>query len=44
MNDRKIIVMTDLDGTLLDQDTFEYEPVKSYMAELLDSGIGIVLN
>jgi mannosyl-3-phosphoglycerate phosphatase len=44
MNDLKIIVMTDLDGTLLDQDTFEYEPVKSYMAELLDSGVGIVLN
>lgn len=44
MNDLKVIVMTDLDGTLLDHATFQYEAVKSFMTELLDSGIRIILN
>ena len=44
MDDLKIILMTDLDGTLLDHDTFEYEPVKTFMRELLDSGVEIIPN
>ena len=44
MDDLKIILMTDLDGTLLDHNTFDYEPIKTFMRELLDSGVEIIPN
>ena len=44
MSDPQIILMTDLDGTLLDHDTFDYQPVKSFMAQLINAGIRIIPN
>ena len=44
MSEPQIILMTDLDGTLLDHDTFGYESVKSFMVELIHAGIKIIPN
>ena len=44
MSKLQIILMTDLDGTLLDHDNFGYESVKSFMIELIHAGIKIIPN
>ena len=36
--------MTDLDGTLLDYDNFDYEPLKVFMNKLIASGVVIIPN
>ena len=40
----KIIIFTDLDGSLLNRETFEFEPVKNFLKELLSKGIFIIPN
>tara|TARA_B100000989_G_C19471028_1_gene440690 strand:+ start:308 stop:1114 length:807 start_codon:yes stop_codon:yes gene_type:complete len=39
-----IIVFTDLDGTLLDRDTFKFDPIKDYIKNLINNGIIIIPN
>ena len=38
------IIFTDLDGTLLDHDTYSWEPAAAMLAELQRRGIPVVLN
>tara|TARA_R110002111_G_scaffold227346_2_gene288940 strand:+ start:72206 stop:73060 length:855 start_codon:yes stop_codon:yes gene_type:complete len=39
-----LVVMTDLDGTLLDHDTYSYAPAVPVMARLKSAGIPLMLN
>lgn len=39
-----LVVMTDLDGTLLDHDTYSYAPAASVMSRLKSAGIPLILN
>ena len=39
-----IVVFTDLDGTLLDRDTFKFDTIKDYIISLLNRGIIIIPN
>ncbi|MDG6774726.1 HAD-IIB family hydrolase [Thiomicrorhabdus sp. ZW0627] len=41
---RKLIIFTDLDGTLLNHHTYEYEVVKPLIERLKSAGIPVVLN
>ena len=38
----KILIFTDLDGTLLNRDTFEFESIKKYIKFLLSKNISII--
>ena len=40
----KIIIFTDLDGSLLHRDTFKFDSIKDYLKNLLDKGIIIIPN
>ena len=44
MNKNKILIFTDLDGTILDRDTFKFDQIKRYMKKILNSGILIIPN
>ena len=39
----KIIIFTDLDGTLLHSETFEFENIRQYIKNLLSKNISICL-
>ena len=41
---KRVILMTDLDGTLMDANTFTYEAIKATVKEYLAGGINIILN
>ena len=40
----KILIFTDLDGTLLNRDTFEFGTIKEYVKYLLSKNISIIPN
>ena len=40
----KILIFTDLDGTLLNRDTFEFGTIKKYIKYLLSKNISIIPN
>ena len=40
----KILIFSDLDGTLLDRDTFKFDIIKDYLKKLLSKGIYIIPN
>ena len=44
MNQKKIIIFSDLDGTLLDKNTFKFEAVEDYFRDLIQKGITIIPN
>ena len=44
MNKNKILIFTDLDGSILDRDTFKFDQIKQYMKKILNSGILIIPN
>ena len=39
-----VVIFTDLDGSLLHRDTFQFDTIKSYIKSLLDKGIIIIPN
>ena len=39
-----IIVFTDLDGTLLHRDTFQFDTIKNYIKSLINKGVIIIPN
>ncbi len=41
---KQIIIFTDLDGSLLDKDTFEFDEIEDYFRELISKGIKIIPN
>ena len=41
---KQIIIFTDLDGTLLEKNTFNFDSIKDYFKELISSGIIIIPN
>ena len=40
----KIIIFTDLDGTLLDRDTFKFDKILDYLKDLISKDICIIPN
>ncbi len=44
MSKKKILIFTDLDGSLLDKETFKFDVIKDYLKELISSGILIIPN
>ena len=44
MNKNKILIFTDLDGSILDRDTFKFDQIKDYIKKLINSGILIIPN
>ena len=40
----KVLIFTDLDGSLLDRDTFKFDLIKEYLKQLLSKGIFIIPN
>ena len=44
MNKNKILIFTDLVGSILDRDTFKFDQIKQYMKKILNSGILIIPN
>ncbi len=40
----KILIFTDLDGSLLDRETFKFDKIKNYIIHLLSEGIFIIPN
>ena len=40
----KIIIFTDLDGSLLHRDSFKFDEIKDYIKSLIDEGIIIIPN
>ena len=40
----KILIFTDLDGSLLNRDTFKFDEIKDYINQLLSKGIIIIPN
>ena len=40
----KIVIFTDLDGSLLHRDTFKFDTIKDYISNLVDQGIIIIPN
>jgi len=40
----KIVIFTDLDGSLLHRDTFKFDPIKDYIISLINRGIIIIPN
>jgi len=41
---QKILIFTDLDGSLLHRDTFKFDPIKDYIVSLVNQGIIIIPN
>ena len=41
---KQILIFTDLDGSLLDKDTFRFDEIEDYFRELLSEGIKIIPN
>ena len=41
---QKILIFTDLDGSLLHRDTFKFDPIKNYILSLVNQGIIIIPN
>ena len=41
---KQIIIFTDLDGSLLDKETFKFDEIKDYFKELISKGIKIIPN
>ena len=41
---KQVIIFTDLDGSLLDKETFNFDLIKNYINELISSGIIIIPN
>ena len=41
---KQIIIFTDLDGSLLDKDTFEFHEIEDYFRDLVSKGIKIIPN
>ena len=41
---KQIIIFTDLDGSLLDKDTFKFDEIEDYFKELISKGIKIIPN
>ena len=41
---QKILIFTDLDGSLLHRDTFKFDEIKEYLKKLLSNGIYIIPN
>ena len=39
-----IVIFTDLDGSVLDRDTFKFDKIKNYIKKLISSGIHIIPN
>ena len=39
-----ILIFTDLDGSLLDRDTFKFDTIKNYVKSLVNDGIIIIPN
>ena len=39
---QKILIFTDLDGTLLDRDTFKFDKIFNYIKELISKDISII--
>ena len=39
-----ILIFTDLDGSLLDRDTFKFDTIKKYVKSLVNDGIIIIPN
>ena len=39
-----VVIFTDLDGSLLHRDTFEFDSIKNYIKSLLDKGVIIIPN
>ena len=40
----KVLIFTDLDGSLLHRDTFKFDEIKNYLRELISKGIYIIPN
>ena len=40
----KIVIFTDLDGSVLHRDTFKFDQIKDYIKKLINSGIHIIPN
>jgi predicted mannosyl-3-phosphoglycerate phosphatase (HAD superfamily) len=40
----KVVIFTDLDGSLLHRDTFKFDTIKNYISSLVDLGIIIIPN
>ena len=40
----KILIFTDLDGSLLNRDTFKFDEIKKYLKELISKGVYIIPN
>ena len=41
---KQIIIFTDLDGSLLDKDTFKFDEIEDYLKDLISGGIKIIPN
>ena len=39
-----VVIFTDLDGTLLNRDTFKFDEIKDYIKSLVNKGIIIIPN
>ena len=40
----KVLIFTDLDGSLLDRDTFKFDKISKYIKALISDGIYIIPN
>jgi len=40
----KVLIFTDLDGSLLHRDTFKFDEIKDYLIQLISKGIFIIPN
>ena len=40
----KVLIFTDLDGTLLHRDSFKFDEIKVYIRQLISKGIFIIPN
>ena len=40
----KVLIFTDLDGSLLDRDTFKFDKISKYIKDLISKGIFIIPN
>ena len=40
----KVLIFTDLDGSLLHRDTFKFDGIKDYLIQLISEGISIIPN
>ena len=38
----KVLIFTDLDGSLLHRDTFKFDEIKNYLKQLISKGIFII--